>query len=185
MESAKAYDIAESISETLITLLQDISHTTSASALRVGAVDALLAEIQHNRGCIATETNEPKLALDYLQRFNSVMLKELGDKDHTNDMRLAISWNELGNAYMLNDRWTDGEECFLQSIRAMKRVEGYEKTMISLPIVNLGLANWLTDRYDDAIIYLKGGLEDREARFGKDDKESFMSVQVQFSRIAS
>lgn len=102
------------------------------------------------------------------------MLKELGDKDRTNDMRLAISWNELGNANMLNDKWETGEECFLQSIRAMRKVEGFEQTMISLPNVNLGLAYWLTDRHDDALIALKGGLEDRERRFGKGDKESFM-----------
>jgi hypothetical protein len=174
LESAKAYDIAESISKTLVSLLQDTSYATSASSLRLESVNALLAEIQHNRGCIATETNEPKLALDYLQRFNSVMLKELGDKDRTNDMRLAISWNELGNANMLNDKWKIGEECFLQSIRAMRKVEGFDKTMVSLPIVNLGLAYWLTDRHDDALIALEGGLEDRERRFGKDDKESFM-----------
>lgn len=35
--------------------------STELSSLRRRSVDELLAEIQHNRGCIATETNEPDL----------------------------------------------------------------------------------------------------------------------------
>jgi len=106
------------------------------------------------------------------------MLKEFGDKEHTTDMRLAISWNELGNAYMLKEQWTDGEECFKESIRVMCKVEGFKSTMISLPIVNLGLAYWITDRHGEALRVLKEGLAEREAAFGKDDKESFMYVWI-------
>jgi hypothetical protein len=127
LESAKAYDIAENIAETLLSLLHDDLVANIPTSLRLESVNVLLAEIQHNRGCIATETNEPELALDYLQRFNSEMLKEFGDKETTSDMRLAISWNELGNAYMLNDEWTEGEKCFRESIKSMRKVEGYQR----------------------------------------------------------
>lgn len=64
------------------------------------------------------------------------MLEEFGSKEHTNDRRLAISWNQLGNAHILNNNWDEAEQCFLNSIRAMEKVEGYKPTMISLPIVN-------------------------------------------------
>lgn len=65
-------------------------------------------------------------------------------------MRLAISWNELGNAYMLNDNWATGEECFLKSIEEMRRLRDYNKTTISLPIANLGLSYWRQNKLETA-----------------------------------
>lgn len=87
---------------------------------------------------------------------------------------LAISWNELGVAYMMNKRWQEGEDCFLRSIDITKGLASFTKTMISFPTVNLGLAYWLTDRYTEAVHILSEGLADREAAFGVDDRVSFM-----------
>jgi hypothetical protein len=92
-----------------------------------------LLEIAHNRGCIALEINEPSDALKYHKQFNEAMIAESAKQD-TEDMRLAISWNELGNAYMLNRDWEKGESCFLQSIVEMRKYVGFKPTTISLPV---------------------------------------------------
>ena len=64
-------------------------------------LDSLLAEIHHNCGCVSTETNDPKGTLANFKTFNELMMQEIGDGAQGKDKRLAISWNELGNAYML------------------------------------------------------------------------------------
>ncbi|KAL6715525.1 hypothetical protein ACLMJK_006486 [Lecanora helva] len=138
-------------------------------------LDAVTAEIQHNRGCIATEINIPHDALIYQQIFNSMMAEELGCVEGGQDMRLAISWNELGNAWMLNRHWKRAEECFEKSIRFMRLLDSYEKIWISLPLVNLGLAFWLQGCYDTATEKLLEGFHDRQEHFGNDDHESFIT----------
>ena len=112
--------------ETASTTLQQVSYT--------------LAEITHDRGCIALEVNGPVSALRYHNLFNRMMTKEVETKDTHQDMRMAISWNEVGNAYMLNQEWVKGEKEFLELITEMKRLKGFKPTQISLPLANLGLA---------------------------------------------
>ena len=60
----------------------------------------------------------------------------------------------------------------------MKRVDGFNNTDMSFPFVNLGLAYWLTGRFDKAMEVLTEGLSHREAAHGRDDKESFMYVSL-------
>jgi hypothetical protein len=98
-----------------------------------GQINDILAEIYHNRGCIAAEMNKPKEAWMHHSKFNEMMVKELGDGPPGTDMRLAISWSQLGAAYMINDDWKKGEDCFLKSIRLMKQLDDYEPFKISLP----------------------------------------------------
>ena len=135
-----------------------------------------MTEINHNRGCIALEINEPISALKYQRLFNETMIKELAGKMGHDDMRLAISWNELGNAYMLNGNWKRGQECFVTSIDEMKKLSNYHPTMISLPLSNIGLAYWLQGDHVKAETVLIQGLRDRETELGLDDRISFMSV---------
>lgn len=104
------------------------------------------------------------------------MVQAIGDGAQGKDKRLAISWNELGNAHMLNGMWEKGEECFKRSISIMQHVENFKWTDVSFPFVNLGLAYWLTDRLEKATETLMEGLRYREAAHGVDDKESFMYV---------
>jgi len=103
------------------------------------------------------------------------MMKEFSDKPQGTDMRLGISWSQLGAAHMVNDNWTKGEECFRKAIHTMKRLDDFERFKISLPLVNLGLCWWLAERYEDAVITLEEGLRDREAAFGFNDRESFIT----------
>lgn len=141
-------------------------------------LDSLLAEIHHNFGCVGTETNDPEGTLAHFQIFNELMMQEIGDGAQGKDKRLAISWNELGNAYMLNGMWDKGEKAFKRSISTMQRVGNFKWTDVSFPFVNLGLAYWLTDRLDKATETLLEGLGHREAVYGVNDKESFMYVPL-------
>ena len=165
--------MALSIIEKLFSLLPQ----ASSAPLEAGRVRAdlqtLLADVHHNIGCVAQEGNDPAGALKHCQLFNSMMWDELGDKAQGRDIRLAKSWNELGNAYMLNKMWEMAEPCFLRSIATMKLVENLSKTDVSFMLVNLGLAYWLMDRLEEAVQVLQEGLQDRSDAFGKDDKDSF------------
>ena len=166
--------MAQSICESLkLRYLEDPEYADHASTTLL-QVSYTLNEINHNRGCIALEVNDPNSALRYHLLFNKAMTKELETKQTHEDMRLAISWNELGNAYMLNQEWSKGEKNFLKSITEMRRLKGFKPTQISLPLANLGLAYWLQEKYDLATEALLAGLKDREAEFGLDDRISFM-----------
>lgn len=88
--------------------------------------------------------------------------------------RLAISWNELGNAYMMNKSWEDGEHCFKRCLEVAQRMETFSPADFSFPYVNLGLAYWLTGMLDLAKETLEEGLRFRAAKYGHDDSQSFM-----------
>lgn len=140
------------------------------------AIDDALAEIHHNRGVIAVEINKPREALEHLQKFNGMMLKELGDRPPGTDMRLALSFNELGCAYMLRDDYSQAEDCWNKCVSSIEQLENYqnEKWQGSLPSVNLGAVYWLTGRYSEALDVLLQGLRERERKYGYNDRESFM-----------
>jgi tetratricopeptide (TPR) repeat protein len=137
-------------------------------------IDNIFAEIQHNRGVMANEINRPNESLEYLLKFNTMMMKELGHGRPGTDMRLALSFNELGCAYMVRDDYPHAEECFEKSISSMEKLDNYERWQVSLPGVNLGVVYWLTGRYNKALDVLLQGLRDREKKFGFNDRESFM-----------
>lgn len=167
-------DLAQDICVSLKQRLRKPSGTESPSTQHWQSLDRILAEIEHNRGCIATEINEPSDALKYHTRFNALMVQELGRTQGGRDMRLAISWNELGNAHMLNRDWKTGQECFERSIALMQQLDDFEESLVSLPVANLGLAHWLQGRASEAMEVLQKGLQDREAKYGPDDRVSFM-----------
>ncbi|KAK3673350.1 hypothetical protein LTR78_006896 [Recurvomyces mirabilis] len=138
-------------------------------------LNTILSELTHNRGCIVVETNKPEVALKYFQEFHRAMEEEFRKSPDLvkQDMRLAIAWNELGNAHMLNRRWDEGKKCFKNSIKTMELLVTFEPTSISLPLVNLGLAYWLQGRPKEALTKLEQGLKDRENAYGMDDRISF------------
>lgn len=152
---------------------QDPSLETEDSPKRAD-LDRILADVYHTKGIAATEMNKPFQALKYLQRFNNMMLKEFGWIAGGTNMRLAISWNQLGVAYMINDNWASGEECFKKSIYCMKQLDNYDPYKISLPLANLAYAYWLTGRFQEAVEALQEGMAYRAQEFGPDDRESFM-----------
>ena len=154
-------NMAQSICESFKLRILEEPESASGTSVTLAGLNYSLAEILHNRGCIALEINEPSDALHYHKLFNDRMVKQLSGKAGEKDMRLAISWNELGNAYMLNDDWATGEECFLKSIEEMRRLRDYNKTTISLPLANLGLSYWMQNKLETAARVLIQGLEER------------------------
>lgn len=129
-------NMAQSICESLKLRLLERPELAHDNTVTLSMLNYSLTEIAHNRGCIALEINEPTDALQYHTMFNEEMVKE-SLKSDTEDMRLAISWNELGNAYMLNRDWKRGENCFLESIAEMRKYRKFTETMISLPVSQL------------------------------------------------
>ena len=166
-------NMAQSICESLkLQILEDPESLDGKVTLE--QLNYALNELNHNRGCMALATNEIQDSLRYLKLFNTMMVREFKDKSPSNDMRLAISWNELGNAYMLDHDWAKGEQAFVNSIEEMKKLTNFIPTSLSLPVANLGLAYWFQNENDKAIETLTQGLADREAAFGVDDRTSFM-----------
>jgi hypothetical protein len=83
-----------------------------------------------------------------------MMLKEFENRPPGLDWRLGISWNQLGTAKMINEFWEEGEDCFRRAILAMHKVDNFKQVWVSLPVVNLGQAYWLTNRCEKALIVL-------------------------------
>ncbi|KAF2133133.1 hypothetical protein P153DRAFT_353544 [Dothidotthia symphoricarpi CBS 119687] len=138
-------------------------------------IENILAEIHHNRGVMANEINRPTESLEYLSKFHAMMMNDLGNRRPGTDMRLALSFNELGCAYMLRNDYSRAEKCFERSISSMEQLDNYERWQVSLPGVNLGVVYWLTERYTEALEVLSQGLRDREKKFGSNDQESFIT----------
>ncbi|KAB2581120.1 hypothetical protein DBV05_g320 [Lasiodiplodia theobromae] len=144
-----------------------------ASNVSSDDVEEVMAEIHYNIGSVATETNKPKDATHHFTIFNEMMAKD----DHVRNKRrgYAISWNELGVANMMNMKLESAEKCFLRSIEIME-MDASAKESKSLPTVNLGLSYWLQGgRLEEADAVLMAGLQDREAVYGVNDRESFIT----------
>ncbi|KAL9623533.1 MAG: hypothetical protein Q9160_002214 [Pyrenula sp. 1 TL-2023] len=166
-------NMAQSICESLKLRLIEHPELLSKGTVTLERLSHTLSEITHSRGCTALEINEPEDALKYHKLFNDMMLKEFSSTPPKNDIRLAKSWNELGNAYMLSQNWAKGEESFVKSIEEMRKLDNFREVLVSLPVVNLGQAHWLQNKHDEAEATLLKGLRDREAEFGVDDRISF------------
>lgn len=167
---ASAQSMAEKLQSSLAQARDPVLNSIQANK----EIEALLAEIHHNLGCVGTETNDPSGTLKHFQTFNELMINESGKSAHVKDKRLAMSWNELGNAYMLSRQWGKGEESYKKSMETMRRVDGFRNIDNSFALVNLGLACLLMNRHEEAVGVLKEGLGYREALYGVDDTESFM-----------
>jgi tetratricopeptide (TPR) repeat protein len=175
--SLEFYDLAQEVCDSIKDIVKaiDRGNRSNSEGLTIRKLDLILVELQHNRGCVAVETSAPKDALKYHKRFNEMMLSEISEGPMVEyDMRLAMSWNEVGNAYAINNKWQKAEECFKISISTMRKLQDYQEVLISLPLANLGLIYWLTNRNNDAELLLLDGLRSREKVYGTDDRESFM-----------
>lgn len=171
-ESQKLIEHAYEVANAMLSDQSKTSSTPEDKTLK--ELGDIIAEAHHNLGCIGTETNQPEFTLAHFREFNEMMSKR-ADKNVPDTLnRLAISWNELGNAYMMNKLWQDGERCFKQCLETAQDVQGFSPADFSFPYVNLGLAYWLTQRLDLAQATLEEGLRHREDKYGINDTQSFM-----------
>jgi tetratricopeptide (TPR) repeat protein len=175
IQSPAFYDMAESICESVKERLATSGAVNTVNGQpSLVQLNAVIAEIQHNHGCIDTETNQPDAALRHHGKFNAMMKEEFAGRESGDDMRLAIAWNQYGNAMMINKRWKDAEDCYVEAMRTMKLVNGSKEVSNSFAKVNLGLAYWLTGRLNEAEAILIEGLQDRRDALGPNDRDSFM-----------
>tara|TARA_R110002003_G_scaffold248_2_gene17652 strand:- start:58666 stop:60924 length:2259 start_codon:yes stop_codon:yes gene_type:complete len=133
LDAILSNNMAQSICESLKLRLLENPELEKDSPVKLVQLNYSIVEMAHNRGCIALEINEPSDALKFHKVFNNTMIRDSSKHDN-DDMRLAISWNELGNAHMLNRDWVKGEECFLKSIEEMRKYTKFKPTTISLPV---------------------------------------------------
>lgn len=168
LDSMVYFEAAESICRSLEHLLEE---TRNKRAETLKDVKIISGEINHDLGCIATEINQPIAALKNFQEFNSLMM-ELSDGNRR--PKTAVSWNELGNAHMMNQEWTLGEECFHKSMNALKQLDDYKPVDSSSLVINLGFSYWLQGRLEEAGKILRDILAIRESVYGINDRESFM-----------
>ncbi|GME43675.1 putative tetratricopeptide repeat domain-containing protein [Neofusicoccum parvum] len=174
LEALPFFQKAQALGEFVKLQFDDELSTTEESAVSIEEVKVMLAEIHHNIGCVATETNKPEDAVHHFTIFNQMMAEEA--RVNNKQKEYGISWNELGIAYMMKKSWKDAENCFLRSIEIMEEVDASAKELKSLPTVNLGLAYWVQDgRLEEADEVLMAGLRDREAIYGVNDRESFIT----------
>ena len=123
-------------------------------------------------------TNQPESTLKHHQYFKDVVLNQGSNTIRKNILATLIAWNEVGKGWMLNKDWAEGEKCFKKSIESAREAGAEDPTATSLPKVNLGLAYWLTQRYVEAASTITEALQEREAKFGKDDRESFITGRL-------
>ncbi|KAF2108477.1 hypothetical protein BDV96DRAFT_652728 [Lophiotrema nucula] len=174
LESQSLIETAQ-ITANLVKESYSQAETFQKSPKEVKMLNEIIAETHHNLGCIGTESNQPVFTLKHFTKFNEMMAVEIDEDLQTIDNRLAISWNELGNGYMMNCMWKEGESCFKKSLQIAQRLSSFDPADFSFPYVNLGLAYWLSNRLDDALQTLQEGLHFREAKFGPNDKQSFIT----------
>lgn len=174
MDSQPLFEFAQGLCESLKDHIISDMIATECEPRLLSQIDLTLAELHHNLGCIGTETNQPAFTLRHFEIFNRMMINSNQNHVERAEHWLHISWNELGNAYMMNKRWTDGEQTFRRSIEHARQRPNFTLLDVSFPYVNLGLALWLQDQHDDAMETLLEGLAAREEAFGKNDKDSFM-----------
>lgn len=123
-------------------------------------LDDLLSDLHDGPGAAATETNDPQACLHHGKAPLSIRQRvahETGKKD----IRLAIAYNEIGIGWIMAKEYV---------YEHLPDNTGYTR---ALPLVNIGLANWLLGDLDQASSALEQGLEERKTMFGLDDKESF------------
>jgi tetratricopeptide (TPR) repeat protein len=131
----------------------------------------LFVAIHYCRGSEASQSNQPVLCLEQFEKLIKIC-REACEASGKPDEDLASAYNEVGVAYMMNKRYSEGKEHFLKSIEIYRGLDDYSTDMTAFPSANLGLAYWLLNQYDRAIEILQEALRDREETFGQNDSES-------------
>lgn len=126
-----------------------------------------------NPGAFGLHTNQEDMSLPHFKAFTTMVQAKLGDTPPGNDQRMAVAWNELGNAYLQNKEKEQAEKCFVRSINALDVLDNPDANALSMPKINLGFVFWLQGRLDEAAAIFQESLDQREKAYGKDDQVSF------------
>ena len=104
-------------------------------------------------------------------------------REDTLDVRLARCYNELGTGRMEGGDLEGSIEAFLESLSIDKQLGVYPYNWVLE--ANLGLSYTYIGDFAEAEVVLTGTLERREAKFGKDDTESYRLGQPEMLVIAN
>ena len=157
--------------KSFFSLAQEICENLSGSSpdpSLASTLDELLSSIHYSTGATAIDLNAADQVMFHYSAFNDLRLK-IGRQDAF----LAHSYNEKGNAYMVNKQYDKGLEAYKKAKEAYEQLPDFTVLMLPLVVANLGLANWFLGDYDAAVEILLKGLRRREEAFGVDDNESF------------
>lgn len=138
----------------------------------------LVWDIHSSQGAIATETNDPQGCLEHYTVILEMTRQHYSQpRNMDQNLSLSIALNEIGTAYMINDRISDAINAFKEALEIAERYQPFSSkalTFSSLASANMGLAYWLEGRLDDAIVVLTSALKVRERQLGIDDRGSFV-----------
>lgn len=148
-----------------------MSETTDAGERNLA--EQYLSDIHYSRGAVATETNEPAACIKHYQALLDVRERVCHISGGQEDLRLAVSYNEMGIAYMLNWNYGQATKFFNYALRIYRKLPEFSQEMTSLAQANLGLAHWLQGQHAIADEVLSQALQVRKDLYGVDDRESF------------
>lgn len=136
----------------------------------------LSAIFEHHFGVLALHTNKPPDSLRHLKAHRDMLEDNYPEEYLIKDSRWGVAWNELGNAYLQNQRAITAEECFRKSINVLNSLESTTTNTLSMPQINLAFALWLQNRLEEAEEEFVAVLEQRAYAYGEDDTVSFACV---------
>jgi tetratricopeptide (TPR) repeat protein len=138
-------------------------------------VEDIRSNIYYTLGAIAQITHIHQDSFDMHERLLKLRKSpRLKPQLSRGDPLLAHAYNELGNDYMTSREYHIAIGHYKTSIETYLSLKDFEKSMLVLPSVNLGLAYWLQGNYGKAAATVHDVLQDRERdrQFGIDDKQS-------------
>jgi hypothetical protein len=127
----------------------------------------------HHRGTLALHTNVPTESLHQLKIFVEMTKAKFGDCPDGKDQSMGVGWNELGNAHLQNDDIEQAEACFKKSILALRNIDGAGEIVVSMPLINLAFALWLSGRLEEAASTFEQAYNERVKHHSKSDNTSF------------
>lgn len=123
-------------------------------------------------GALCNETRDAQVCLEH----NILCLarrKEEAVEVGKPNMRYAFAHNQIGIAYMGLKQFAQATQYFKQCIEILKGLDTMGDAF-GFPITNLALAYWIQGELDMADKLLTNLLAERERRYGKLDKVSYM-----------
>ncbi|KAM5449470.1 hypothetical protein MaudCBS49596_004951 [Microsporum audouinii] len=132
----------------------------------------LLTNIHYGLAAAANETNDRAACLHHTEQLLKLRLKA-SLSTGVKDIRLAIAHNEYGIALVMNHEYEKAIAEFNTSIEVYRGLEDYWPSMDTNPRTNLGFTYWVMGDLDQSWQTLRDLLDDRETKFGVNDRESY------------
>ncbi|KAL6716568.1 hypothetical protein ACLMJK_006135 [Lecanora helva] len=126
-------------------------------------------------GAVTAGTNDHDQSVYHHQCALRAQL-EMRWREDVLDTRLARCYNELGTGRMEGGDLSGSIEAFLESMRIDKELGVYPWNWVME--ANLGLSYTYIGNMDEAEVVLVGTLDRREAKFGKNDTESYRPGRI-------